>query len=432
MSDPSHPETRPETQPEMHAPARLRDDADFRRYWWARIASLTGSLITAVAMPVLIYRMTGSPFLTALTTTLEALPYLLIGLFAGALGDRWDRKRVMVRADLVNVVLIGSVPVAWWLGVLTVPHVLVCALLVQAFFTFFDGANFGALPVLVGRERVGAANAAIWGFGGVLDLLVPATVGLALAVVHPADLLVVDALSYVASALAVRAITRPLSSPREHVKPLSTTVLLADVAEGVRFLWRHPGVRSMTLIGMLQSIGGAGFMALVVVWCDRVLGIGTSGWRFGLLFSVWGIGGILASVVMPRLLRRTTPAALTLAAIPVSAVAGLGVALSRRWAVATALMVVWGLAYQLVIIATLTYRQQETPEHLLSRVNTAGRMLSWGVGWTLGSLVAGALAEQVGARAAMVALVSFVSAAAAFAWLSPLRAHATVRSEALG
>jgi MFS family permease len=416
----------------MHSPARLRDDADFRRYWWARIASLTGSLITAVAMPVLIYRMTGSPFLTALTTTLEALPYLLIGLFAGALGDRWDRKRVMVRADLVNVVLIGSVPVAWWLGVLTVPHVLVCALLVQAFFTFFDGANFGALPVLVGRERVGAANAAIWGFGGVLDLLVPATVGLALAVVHPADLLGVDALSYVASALAVRAITRPLSSPREHAKPLSTTVLLADVAEGVRFLWRHPGVRSMTLIGMLQSVGGAGFMALVVVWCDRVLGIGTSGWRFGLLFSVWGIGGILASVVMPRLLRRTTPAALTLAAIPVSAVAGLGVALSRHWAVATALMVVWGLAYQLVIIATLTYRQQETPEHLLSRVNTAGRMLSWGVGWTLGSLVAGALAEQVGARAAMVALVSFVSAAAAFAWLSPLRAHAAVRSEALG
>ncbi|SES26451.1 Predicted arabinose efflux permease, MFS family [Pedococcus cremeus] len=440
MSDASHPETRPETQPapqpemqpEMRTSARLRDDADFRRYWLARIASLTGSLITAVAMPVLIYRMTGSPFLTALTTTLEALPYLLIGLFAGALGDRWDRKRVMVRADLVNVVLIGSVPVAWWLGVLTVPHVLVSALLVQAFFTFFDGANFGALPVLVGRDRVGEANAAIWGFGGVLDLLVPATVGLALAVVHPADLLVVDALSYVASALAVRAIIRPLSSPREHAKPLSTTVLLADVAEGVRFLWRHPGVRSMTLIGMLQSIGGAGFMALVVVWCDRVLGIGTSGWRFGLLFSVWGIGGILASVVMPRLLRRTTPAALTLAAIPVSALAGLGVALARHWAVVTALMVVWGLAYQLVIIATLTYRQQETPEHLLSRVNTAGRMLSWGVGWTLGSLVAGALAEQVGARAAMVVLVSFVSAAAAFAWLSPLRGHATVRSEALG
>lgn len=414
--------------PAPAASARLRDDADFRRYWVARIASLSGSLITAVAMPVLVYRMTASPFLTALTTTLEALPYLLVGLVAGALGDRWDRKRLMVRADLVNVVLIGSVPVAWWLGVLTVPHVLVCAMLVQAFFTFFDGANFGALPVLVGRDRVGEANAAIWGFGGVLDLLVPAAVGLALAVVHPADLLALDALSYVASALAVRAITRPLSPPRQHAQPLSAAVVLADVAEGVRFLWRHAGVRSMSLIGMLQSIAGAGFMALVVVWCDRVLGIGTSGWRFGLLFSVWGVGGILASVVMPRLLRRTTPAGLTLAAIPVSAAAGLGVALSRHWAVATAVMVVWGLAYQLVIIAALTYRQQETPEPLLSRVNTAGRMLSWGVGWTLGSLVAGVLAEHVGTRSAMLVLVSSGVVAAAFAWLSPLRRQAARRA----
>jgi MFS family permease len=400
---------------------RLRDEPDFRRYWFARTASLTGSLVTAVAMPVLVYRLSQSPFLTALTTTLEALPYLLIGLVAGAVGDRWDRKRVMVAADLINVGLIASVPVAWWLGVLTVPHVLAAAVLVQTCFTFFDGANFGALPVLVGRRRVGEANAAIWGFGGVLDLLVPAAVGLALAVVHPADLLALDALSYVASALAVGAIRRPLSEARESGPRLSPAVVASDVAEGIRFLWGHPGVRSMTLVGMLQSLAGAGFMGLVVVWCDRVLDIGTSGWRFGLLFSVWGVGGILASVAFPRLLRRSSPARLTLAAIPVSAAAGVLVALSQQWHLATAAIVVWGVAYQLVIMASITYRQQVTPERLLSRVNTAGRMLSWGVGWTLGALCAGALAEQVGTRRAMLALVGFGLVAAAFAWLSPLR-----------
>ena len=400
---------------------RLRDDADFRRYWLARTASLTGSLITAVAMPVLVSRLSHSPFLTALPTTREALPYLLIGLVAGAVGDRWDRKRVMVAADVVNVGLIASVPVAWWLGVLTVPHVLAAAVLVQAFFTFFDGANFGALPVLVGRDRVGEANAAIWGFGGVLDLLVPAAVGLALAVVHPADLLALDALSYVASALAVRAIRRPLSEARESGPALRLAVVAGDVAEGIRFLWGHRGVRSMTLVGMLQSLAGAGFMGLVVVWCDRVLGIGTSGWRFGLLFSVWGVGGILASVAFPRLLRRTSPARLTLGAIPVSAAAGILVALSQRWHLAAAAMVVWGVAYQLVIMASITYRQQVTPERLLSRVNTGGRMLSWGVGWTLGALSAGALAEHVGTGRAMLALVGFGVVAAVFAWLSPLR-----------
>jgi MFS family permease len=404
---------------------RLRDDPDFRRYWIARIAGLTGSLITAVAMPVLVYRLSGSPFLTALTTTLEALPYLVIGLFAGALGDRWNRKRVMVTADVINVVIVGSVPVAWWLGVLTVPHVLIAALLVQAFFTFFDGANFGALPVLVGRGRVGEANAAIWGFGGVLDLLVPAGVGVALAVIHPADLLVIDALSYVASALAVRSIRRPLSAAREGAPRLRVGVVLGDVAEGVRFLWRHDGVRSMSIVGMLQSIAGAGFMGLVVVWSDRVLGIGTSGWRFGLLFGVWGIGGIVAAAALPRLLRRSTTARLTLYAIPVSALSGLLVGLSQHWYLATAAMVLWGISYQLVIINSLTYRQLVTPEYLLSRVNTAGRMLSWGVGWTVGSLSAGIIAEHAGIRPTMLAMVSIGVLAAAFAWLSPLRQMVT-------
>src|SRR5829696_4200524 len=99
---------------------RLRDDPDFRRYWLARVLSITGSMVTAVALPVLVYRLSGSTFLTALTTALEAAPYLLTGLFAGALSDRWNRRRVMVSADLVNAVLIGSIPVAHLLGVLTV------------------------------------------------------------------------------------------------------------------------------------------------------------------------------------------------------------------------------------------------------------------------------------------------------------------------
>jgi predicted MFS family arabinose efflux permease len=171
---------------------------------------------------------------------------------------------------------------------------------------------------------------------------------------------------------------------------------------------------------MLQSIAGAGWVALWVPWADRTLGIGTSGWRFGLVFSVWGVGGIAASALTPRLLRRWTPARLTLAAIPVSAVAGIAVALATNWVVACVLMVVWGLAYQVVIINSLTYRQQVTPEHLLSRVNTAGRMLSWGVGWTLGALVAGQLAERLAVPHAMLALTCVGVLAAAYAWLSPL------------
>ena len=402
-------------------PRRLLDDRDFRRYWLARIISLSGSLITVVVMPVLVYRLTGSAALTALTATLDALPYLLIGLFAGALSDRWNRQRVMVAADLANVVVIGSVPVAHFLDVLTVPHVLVAGFVAQCLFTFFDGANFGALPVLVGRERVGDANAAIWGIGGVLDLVVPAGVGVALAVVHPSTLLVVDALTFFVSALLVRSIRRALSSTRLNLQPLRPAVVLSDVREGVRFLWGHDGVRSNTVIGALQSTAGGGFVALFVPWADRVLDVGTSGWRFGLLFAVWGVGGVLASALVPPLLRRYPVARVTLSAIPVSAVAGIATAVVSDWVLACIGMVIWGIAYQLVLITSMTYRMQVTPEHLLGRVNTAGRMLSWGLGWTVGSIAGGALAAATAVQPAMVTLVSVGVVAALFAWFSPLR-----------
>ena len=99
---------------------RLRDDRDFRLLLGRahRLADRLAHHRRGDARPRL--PLTGSPALTALTTTLDALPYLLIGLFAGALSDRWNRKRVMVAADLANVLVIGSVPVARWLGVLTV------------------------------------------------------------------------------------------------------------------------------------------------------------------------------------------------------------------------------------------------------------------------------------------------------------------------
>lgn len=398
----------------------LRSDRDFRRYWLARQVSVSGSLVTAVALPVLVYRLSHSPGLTALTTVVEALPYLVFGLFAGALSDRWNRRRVMVTADVVNALVLITIPLAWWLGMLTIAQALVVGFVSQAVFAFFDGANFGALPVLVGRSRVGDANAALWGFGGVLDLAVPLSVGALLALFHPATLLLVDACSYVGSALLVLTIERPLSHPRQTPPPFHAAAIVAEVREGLQWLWRHVGVRANTVIGTLQSAAGAGFMALFVPYADRLLHVGTSGWRFGILFSVWGVGGILAAVATPRLLRRTSTLRLTVWAIPFSALFGVLTALASNWVVATVLLGCWGIAYQTVVMNSISYRQQVTPDALQGRVNTAGRVLSFGVGWSLGAVVAGTLSTAFGLRAGMVVMVSFGVLAAAFAWLSPL------------
>ena len=414
------------------APVPLWRHRDFRRYWVAREVSTAGTLVTAVALPVLVYRLSGSPSLTALITVAEGLPYLLFGLVSGALSDRLNRRRVMVAADVVAAVAIASVPLAHWLGTLTVAHAMLAGFLAQAAFVFFDGAAFGALPAIVGRRRIGEANAAVWGVGSLLDLGVPMLAGLLLALVDPAVLLGLDAASFAVSALCVAGIRTSLSGSRTGRPALRPRVLGAEVAEGLRFLWRHVGVRSQTVIGFLLSLSGAGFMSLSVPYADRLLGVGTSGWRFGLLFAAWGVGGILVAALTPRLLRVVSPNRLALLWLPVAGVSGVVVALASRWEVAVAVMVVWGVSYQGVVLNSMTYRQQVTPEPLLGRVNTAGRMLSFGVGWTFGALGASALAGLVGLRPALVAVVSFGLVAAVFGWLSPLRTldQSTARADA--
>jgi hypothetical protein len=165
------------------------------------------------------------------------------------------------------------VPIAYALGALTAGHVLVVAFLTQILFVFFDAANFGALPALVDRARIASANSAVHGGSTVLELVTPGAAGLLLAVSAPAPLLLIDAVSFVASALLVRAIATPLRAP----VPDTPTRLIADIREGLAFLVRHPVVRVQTLVGCLQSMTGGAFMGQFVPWLDQVLGVRPSG-----------------------------------------------------------------------------------------------------------------------------------------------------------
>ena len=132
---------------------------------------------------------------------------------------------------------------------------------------FFDGAAFGALPAIVGRDRIGSANSAIWGFGSLLDLGIPMLAGVLLAVVHPATLLALDGLSFLLSAACVASIRTRLSAQRFGVPALRPRVLLTEVGVGLRFLWGHAGVRSQTVVGFLLSLSGAGLHVAVRAVC---------------------------------------------------------------------------------------------------------------------------------------------------------------------
>lgn len=191
-----------------------------------------GSIATLVALPVLVYRLTASASLTAVVAGLEAAPYVVVGLPAGALSDRWDRRRTMVASDLLGAALVASVPLAHLLGVLSVPQILVVAFGGPALTTFFDGASFGAVPTLVGRDRIGQANSYVWTVQGLAEIVTPAVAGVALAVVHPSQLLALDAVSFVVSAVLILGIRRPLQPAAGDRPVLTLRQVGADIAEG--------------------------------------------------------------------------------------------------------------------------------------------------------------------------------------------------------
>lgn len=406
------------------APARLRDDRDFRRYWSARTVSVAGSVATFVVLPTLIWRLTENSFYTGALVALEAVPYLLFGLVAGAVADRFDRRRIMIRADLLNALVLGSVPLAAAFDALTVPHLMAVGSIGAALFVFFDAANFGALPTLVGRDRIAAANGVVMGSGSVVEIAVPSLTGVLIGVVYPSTVLGLSALTFVASALIVRAITRPLSDPDRVSAALTGRRLRADIAEGLRYLWQHPTIRAMTMVGVLQSVAGGVAVGQFVPFLATALRVRDGDWQYGVLFSVHALGGLVAAALVGRLASRFGAARVVLYGLPVSATFALLFAFAPNWQSAMLLLGCWAAAYMCVVINGITYRQQVTPEPLLSRVTVTGRMLSMGVGWTAGGLLGGVIGAAVSPRGGMAAAAAVLFVAVVAGWLSPLRGMA--------
>ncbi len=405
----------PSTEPESEE--SLLGLPDVRRYFFARITSLAGSAVTYVVMPVLIYSITGSATWTAMVAVAEGLPYLITGLWAGALADHVDRKIVMISTDIAAGLILATVPAAWWLGVLTAPHVLVAAFLTQTVFVFCDAANHGVMPNLVPRDRLPSANSLVFGGATVVDTLVPALTGVIIVAIAPASMIAVDAVTFLVSALLVRGITTPLSGARDHGKAPSLNM----VVEGVRFIARHEIVRIMTVVGATQAFSGGAFIALVVVWADTSLGIHEGDWQLGLLFAAWGAGAVLGTIIMPRTTHRFGGVRSALLFLPLSAAGGIATALMTTWFWAVLAIAGWAVAYMVVTANSLTLRQQVTPEPLMSRVMTAGRMVAFGAGYPSGAFTAGVLAESMGAARAMLICQSTLVIGSIIAWASRLR-----------
>lgn len=405
-------------------PPGLWHNPGFMVFWSARTVSYAGTGITMVILPVLAYRLTGSPAAVASLAGIEVVPYLALGLFAGALADRVSLRRVMMSSDTAAALLLSSIPVAAALHVLAAAQLFVVALGIATAFVWFDAANFGALPALVERSQIPDAASMVGSSGSIAMLAGPA-IGAALIAVMPlSDILGLDAASYLASALLIASVRRLDHRP----SPESTRArnIRTEIADGLRFLWHQPVVRTMTLAVFAMCVSWGGTFGLLVVYASRALRLVHTDVRLGLLYTGGELGGLVAATTVPRIVRRASIGRLMAAVMLANAIILVLLATAPGYGWALALFSCYELTYGLVVAVAITLRQMLTPGHLQGRVNTTGRLIAW-CGQPAGALVGGILAELMPIRLVLGFMTIGVAAGAALTVWACLRSGPLAR-----
>lgn len=399
---------------------RLWRNGDFLRLWVGQVISTVGSGISRLALPLLVLALTGSAVQAGLIGAAQTLPFLVLGLPAGALLDRWNRRTVMIVCDFARCLAFGSVPLAYALGHLTAAHLYAVAFVHGSALAFFSIAQLAALPRVVPAEDLSPAHSLNTASEGVASLVSPGVggliVGLAATTVAGAALAyLVDSASYAVSVVTLGSIRTRFQTDRSS-PPLRH--LHRQILDGLHYIWARPPLRQLAAVNTVHRMCFAPVQLAVVVLATRELHADAR--TVGLLFSAAGVGGLAASLFTPRLRRRVSVGHSMLGLVALHAVALAIVAAAPAVAVAAAGMALGGAMETVTGIVQVTYRLAVIPDALQGRVNSTYRLASY-TGVTIGTAAGGILLAALGPRTVLGLLAGCMAAIAAGITVSGVR-----------
>jgi MFS family permease len=414
-------------------------DRRYWRLWAASTISNLGDGVAIAAFPLLAASLTRDPFLLSLLGIAQYLPWLLFSLIAGALVDRWDRRLVMWRVDVLRAVIVGGLAMLVAVDRANLPLIFAAAFVLGTAETLFDNASQAILPSLVERPLLPKANGRLYSGQIVGNQFVGPPLGGLLFAVAAATPFFLDAGSFVGAAVLVAFLPGNFRAERASTAdttdagadPGATAVvreIRQDIAEGLRWLWHHRVLRTLALVlGAINLMYEAAIVVLVL-FAQDVLGLGDAG--YGLLISSFAVGSVVGSLTAERLIRRLGPGVTLGASLIVmgGCQAAIG-ALSVAWQVGLFFVVIgfWTVVWNVI---TVSLRQSIIPDALLGRVNSAYRFVGWGA-IPVGSLVGGLLADAFGLRAPFViGGLAMVAMAAVMAPMVNTRTIEAAQSEA--
>jgi predicted MFS family arabinose efflux permease len=338
------------------------------------------------------------------------VPYLLWYLPAGALVDRWDRRRLMLAADAGRAAALASVAVALAFGSLTLVHVLVVVFVEGSLFVFFQVSESAALPHVVAPAQLPTALAQYQAREHGAELAGRPLGGLLFGL-NQALPFVVDALTYLASFVALWFVRPGLRGTHDR----RAGRLPAEIAEGVRWLWRQRFLRA--LLGLIAATNLV-FNALAIAAIVRLQELGASPAAIGLLLGLYGAAALVGAAYAPALQRRLPPVLLIIGSLWAWAAAFAALILTSDPVVFGVLLASTGLTGPLFNVVVGGYRYALAPDRLQGRTQAVARLVAWGA-IPVGAFVGGVGVQLVGAQPAVVVLAAAMALIAAAATLTP-------------
>lgn len=404
----------------FHRDGRVSSDAlwrqtDFLRLWTAETISQIGTQLTVVAIPLIAaLTLHASPLEMGLLTAAGGLPRLLVGLVAGVWVDRLRRKPIMVTADLARAATLTTIPVLAALGHLSIHLLLAATFTVGLLDVFFNAAWVAFLPVLVGRRRLADANGKLMASGSVAQITGPALAGTLIALITGPVVILLDAISFVCSALLIRRIAT--TEPEPDGKDTRRR-LLPEIREGVRALVHSRVLRALTASSATITLAGWMFLSVYVLYMANDLGLNARG--IGLVYACGGVGSLVGTMIAGPVARRLGLGWTMFWSAFLFGVAGLAVPLALFVPAYALPLVVFAEFSQWLTLLVLdvnrvSLRQAMTPDRLQGRVAASSQVLIGGM-QPIGSFLGGVLGQLTSVHVTL--FIACIGMFCAAAWL---------------
>jgi MFS family permease len=369
-------------------------------YWRLFGASAVSNLADGVffiVVPLLAVQFTQSPILIAGLTIAGRLPWLFFVLIAGALADRLDRRSTMRNVQLFRAAVLAGLTVLALMDGLSLPLLYVVALALGIAETMFDTAAQSIMPSVVDRDQLSNANGKLYGVELVMNQFVgPPLGGLVIGLSVPLAL-GGSAVGYLLAAIGLTLVVGRFRPERTGPR----TRMTADIAEGMRYLWRHSVLRTLAIMVGVMNLAFTAGQAVFVLYAVRPGPMGLSEPEFGLFITTFAAGSLVGSVTAARLERRFGRVPLLFACVAVSSVAIAVPAFTTSVVVIGSAFLLSGIFIVVWNVITVSLRQRIVPDHLLGRLNSAYRLFAWGT-QPVGAVLGGVVGELLGLPAVFI------------------------------